>query len=518
MSIIQPNVDYTTKDFASLRLRLQGLARSVFPQWTDHNTPQFGTILLELYAFTGDITTFYQDNQARDLYWPTVQQRENAIRLGRQINFTLASARQASASERFSVPAAVTVAVPIPLGTKLRTADETSLPFRTTVAGEIAVGNSFVDLEIEQAALITGEGFASTGAPSQRYTTIQSPVIDRTTNVTAADGTYLEIDSFLDPDPLTNEAVDQNSKVFLIRINAFDQAQLLFGNGQVGKIPEGSVDLTYKTGGGLGGNVDAGEIRILEDSLIDLASNIAPVSVTNPLRASGGVDRVSVAQARSQGPASLRVLERSVTKEDFEIGALEVPGVARAVMVTSNQDAAVPENTGIIFVVAKGEQLPSGRVAPAVPSQTILDEVLNKVTVVRPHTLTFIPTTEAAPLREIDHSTRIFVSAGKIATEVGASVRASINDFYAAQLANGTPNPDIDFGANITQADGTVISELAWSDVLNAIRDTEGVRKVDEGPQGLLLNGLRSSVTLGPRDFPVVGTIQVIDGDTGAAI
>lgn len=518
MSLLQPNVDYTQKDFRNLRLRLQGLVRSVFPEWTDFNTASFGNMMLELKAFSADVVTYYQDNQAREAYWPTVSQRQNALRLGRQTNYRLASAQPSTTTGRFSLPSVAANDVPIAEGTRVRTADLTAVNFRTSAAGQIDAGQSFVDIPLEQATLVQFEGFASTGAPNQRYQTKQNPVIDNTIEVTAANGTYLEVESFLDPDPLTSGPINSASRVFVSLRDAFDRAILLFGNGQVGAIPEGDVQVNYKIGGGVVGNVDAGQIIILDEQIFDVLSSLQPVSVTNPVPASGGVDRVSVVQARTLAPASLRVLERSVTKEDFEIGALEVPGVARAVMVTSNEDATVAENTGIVFVVAKGAQLASGRIAPSTPSTTQLAEVLNKITVERPPTLTFVASTEAAPFREIDVSTRIFLESGTLPEVVGPAVRESINDFFAAQLADGTPNPSIDFGANIKQADGTVISELAWSDIYNAIRDTEGVRKVDEGPQGLLLNGLRSSVTLGPRDFPVVGTILVVDGDTGGAI
>lgn len=56
MGLLARATDYTNKDFDSLRLRLQSLARSVFPTWTDFN---FGNILLELYAFVLDVVVIY---------------------------------------------------------------------------------------------------------------------------------------------------------------------------------------------------------------------------------------------------------------------------------------------------------------------------------------------------------------------------------------------------------------------------------------------------------------------------
>ena len=48
------------------------------------------------------------------------------------------------------------------------------------------------------------------------------------------------------------------------------------------------------------------------------------------------------------------------------------------------------------------------------------------------------------------------------------------------------------------------------------IRDTEGVRKVGDRSGDLKLNGLPADVTLGIKEFPVLGNVALIDGDTGA--
>jgi hypothetical protein len=516
MALFPVNVDFTQKDQKALRLRLQGLIRSVFPKWTEFNIANFGNIVIESFAFTGGVMTFYQDNQARELFWPTVTQRANAIRHGRLINFSLSSAQPSTTTERFSLPSTALVGVDIPEGSRVRTPN--GISFRTTIVGRIEVGSTFDDVAVEQAQKITGETFSSSGGPNQRFITQQSPVIDGTLEVVALDGTYLEVASFLDPDPVTGTTIGSASRVFVVLGDPFNRAIILFGNGKTGKIPEGVITVDYKIGGGTDGNVDADQIIVLEDTLRDDTSAIASVSVTNPTASAGGVDRVSVLAARALGPQSLRVLERSVTKEDFEINALSVPGVARAAMVTSNEDSAVQENEGFLLIVAKGQKLTSGRIAAAIPSSTTLDQVNTKVTVEKPQTLTFVVNTAAATLRAINISARVFLAQGVVPATVGQSVRDAIDDFFAAQLADGTANPDIDFGANIKQADGTTISEIAWSDVFNAIRDTTGVRKVDEGPQGLLLNLLRSSVTLSPRDFPIVGTVALVDADTGLAI
>lgn len=518
MALFPPTVDYTSRDQRTLRLRLQGLARSVFPEWTDYNRSNSGNVILEGEAFVGDVVAHYQDRQAREAFWPTVTQRVNAIRLGRQTSFVMPSATSARTTLRFSLPSPAVKRVPILEGTRARVPSADGPRFRTTEEAEILVGQTQVDVPAEQAILVSDEVFASTGAPNQQFITAQNPVIDNTFVIIADDGEYLQVTSFLDRDPVTDGLIDQASRVFVVLPDPFDRGVILFGTGLVGKIPEGSILVSYKIGGGVIGNVETGQVKRLEDQILDVDGGVVQISVTNVIPGDGGSNRMSVLEARVRAPAARRTTNRSVTKDDYENAARRINGVARAAMITSNEDASVQENEGVIVVVAKGAQLPSGRIQPATPSQQTLDAILEEVENEQPPTLTFTLTAQAAPFFTVNVATRVYLAQGFTTPTVGTNVRNAIKDFFAAQLETGVDNPTIDFGANIKQVDGTVISEIIWSDLFNAIRDTDGVRKVDEGTQGLLLNGLRQSVSLNPRDFPVVGTISIVDADTGLAL
>src|SRR5574341_105908 len=111
MALLAQATDYTDKDFDSLRLRLQNLVRSVFPEWTDFNVASFGNLLLELYAFVGDVLGFYQDNQARESRIATATQRKNLIALTKLLGFRPAGARAATADVTFTL--AATPAAPV---------------------------------------------------------------------------------------------------------------------------------------------------------------------------------------------------------------------------------------------------------------------------------------------------------------------------------------------------------------------------------------------------------------------
>src|ERR1041384_5945081 len=122
MGLLARASDYTDKDFDSLRLRLQSLVRSVFPDWTDFNVASFGNILLELYAFVLDALVVYQDNQARESRILTATQRKNLIALCKLLGFRPAGARAATVEESFTLAVAPIANVVLPQGTRVRTA------------------------------------------------------------------------------------------------------------------------------------------------------------------------------------------------------------------------------------------------------------------------------------------------------------------------------------------------------------------------------------------------------------
>jgi hypothetical protein len=506
----QPNVDLTDRDFASLRLRLIGLARSVFPTWTDFNTANFGNILLELFAFVGDVLNYYVDSSALNAYWPTMNQRIAAIRLGRLINFKLAGAVAATVDLTFSLPSVAAVVVTIPAGTRCRSKDPTNpVTFRTIADGTIGIGQSSVIIAAEQATA-EQDVFQSSGAPNQEFTLSKKPYLDDSAEPSAANGAYSEVLSFLGSGP--------SDRTFVILVDQFDQGRVRFGNGANGEIPQGTITVDYKTGGGALGNVDEGQITIIEGVILNGAGQVSPLRVTNADKSSGGDDRMSLAQARSLGPQTLRTTTRTVSKDDFEINALKVAGVARSLMATSNESSAIQENTGILYVIAKGVHLASGATLGATPSSALLDEVEEMVTVTFPHTLTFTLEVRAAEYTTIAVSTRVYFSTGATPATVAQTIVDNLKDHFAVLDFEGNANAAVDFGANLKDTEGTITATMPWSDIFNVVRDTVGVREVDAGPIGLLLNSLRSSVLIGSLKFPKLGTMTILNADTGATV
>ncbi|MCX4970485.1 putative baseplate assembly protein [Streptomyces sp. NBC_00654] len=90
---------------------------------------------------------------------------------------------------------------------------------------------------------------------------------------------------------------------------------------------------SYRTGGGLRGNVARSTLRVLRSAIPYVAR------VENRRPALGGVDGESVESARVRGPMTLRTLHRAVVPHDYELLAREIaPDAARVHCIRAGED------------------------------------------------------------------------------------------------------------------------------------------------------------------------------------
>jgi hypothetical protein len=178
-------------------------------------------------------------------------------------------------------------------------------------------------------------------------------------------------------------------------------------------------------------------------------------------------------------------------------------------MLTSNEDPTIAENAGILYVIPKS---PS---PGAMPTPALKNLVLRQVTEVFPCTLTFQVSVQDPVYKTLDIAARIFLRQGNDANNVRDRVRANLAAYFRVSEPDGTPNPLVDFGFNIKDAEGNAVGEVAWSDIFNVVRDTTGVRKMGDARLDLTLNGLPADVRLNVREFPILGNVTLRNGTTG---
>src|SRR4051794_16754536 len=85
-----PTIDYTNKDFQSLRSAMLSLARYRVPEWTDRSPADLGMLLVDLFAYIGDVVLYYQDRIANESFLLTAVERCSVLNALRLIGYELA--------------------------------------------------------------------------------------------------------------------------------------------------------------------------------------------------------------------------------------------------------------------------------------------------------------------------------------------------------------------------------------------------------------------------------------------
>ncbi|MGG6266449.1 putative baseplate assembly protein [Leptolyngbya sp. AN10] len=122
-------------------------------------------------------------------------------------------------------------------------------------------------------------------------------------------------------------ASDRFARDFVVEMEEDGQAQLRFGDDQLGRkpLPGTQFEATYRIGNGIAGNVGAEAIAHL------YAQPEGVIKVRNPLPATGGVEPEPLDQVRFQAPQAFRERRCAVTEADYADFAQQFPGVQRAV-------------------------------------------------------------------------------------------------------------------------------------------------------------------------------------------
>lgn len=500
-NILPPSIDYSDRDFDSLRARIFDLIRSVFPTWDNDSVANFGNILIEGFCFIGDVLNYYQDNQAREGRFGFVTLRRNMIALTKLINYTLpgASAATADISLKITNPEQLSGIVvpsktPVIVSTKAIT-NPVRGEIQSDILFDISAGEYDAIVPWEHSLTQTPFVTASSGKANQRILMPFGPFLQESDYVdTATQGPWLRVSSFLNSGP--------NDPHYRIDVDQNERAEFIFGDGKTGVIPVGNITMGYKTGGGISGNVEGGSLQKIETAFVDSNGNPAYLTATNVSAASGGAPRQTVNGARIQAPESLRVQNRTVSREDYEINARRVNGVGRALYLTRDQEVSIPENRGKLWIIP----LNGGEA-----SQQLRDEVLTMVTVTYPNTVTHRIEVLSASYKKIDVVITVYLQPKQSASAARAAIVAALEDFFEPMMADRTPNPNVDFGYNYRDHDDNAAPEVSWSDVTNIVRDLrQYVRKID--PNRCTLNGLVSDVGFATWQFPTLGDVKVING------
>lgn len=334
-----PVIDYTSRDYESIRADMIRLIRARIPQWTADNPSDFGVALVEAFAYGTDTLHYYLDRIANEAYLDTAIQRESLYSIAAMFNYTPRAATPAQVDLEFAnsttnevvVPRLTRVQASVPDSSGLfvrnfETQEEVTLPAGTATAvsktpGVTATeGRTYVDETLG----------VSNGYVGQKFVLPRTSVLPSSVTITTQLGIGDSVISWSEVDDLDD--ADPTDKVFQVVRRTDGSSVVVFGDGLHGDIPglHAVVRATYRVGGGSGGNVPASSITTVVQPVL------YGVTVTNPDAASGGRNAESLDSIRINAARSFRSRDRAVTTADFKAVAESASGVEKAKAVGNN--------------------------------------------------------------------------------------------------------------------------------------------------------------------------------------
>ena len=260
MTVERPITDYTNRDYASLLASMLDLAALKFPEWTDRSENDLGRLLLESFAYVGDVLLYYQDRIANEAFLSTAVERRSIIDLLSLIGYTLATPAPATAELTIEAPNDTTDPIQIDVGATFATKASLGNPAIEFVF--LPVDNSPLVIERDgtggiktypnqnanspERKLIVTHGTViqneevgiSSGDANQGFPLIQRPILlSRNPN----EETYLivEVDAgngferWQRRGTLVNSF--SNDAHFLVQVNELDNADIIFGMDNMAK-------------------------------------------------------------------------------------------------------------------------------------------------------------------------------------------------------------------------------------------------------------------------------------------
>jgi len=516
--VLPRSLDYTDKDFDSLRARFISLIKSVpnFAGWTDFSPTDPGTYLVEAACFIGDILAFNMDANGREAKWGTASQRRSLLRLAKQIAYKPLGASAGRAVVTVTVTGH-SADVTYSHGSIIKTKSLPSVDFQTLTDLVLTVTTPTNTVEVENSTNCS-ETYSATLAANQKYTLRQSPYLEGSLQFSTAEGDWDEVVDFLKS--------KASSRHYTVDVDSEGVATLTFGDGVVGAIPSGEAALSYKIGGGLAGKVEAGAICDPQGTFYDALGDPVTITATNADRAVGADDPETVASIKVRAPATLKLGNRTVSREDFETVARGVTGVGRALMLAKAQDPAVDHNCGALWIVPTG----LGFLTPSIRT------AITTAFVTYPYGPSFALDVFDPWYLDVTVAARVYLGGSSIPALVKADILKNLQAWFALTTTdadgNVVDNPNVNFGYYVQDVYGDPVGSLALSDLFNVIRDTAGVRKIGGNPEDFQLSSARvktsgstvvqtsgyHDLTIMPREFPRFAALTLVNGDTGETL
>ena len=507
-------LDYTCRDFTAIRAQLVGLAKGLMPEWqTAGEASDFGTLLLELFSYMGDVMHYYIDRTASEAFLGTALRRQSILYIADMLGYRPIGQQAASVGLEFKRsapfdPERPDPPVTLPVGTRIYNATDNAddlVVFELNQAVTLEPGQTIPDPKIinpPQLPVFATEGITvrdsllgiSKGAPNSEFRIQDKGVVFNTVSIRSSEGGQTLSWAFVTDLSLARPT----QTAFTTFLDDTDYTHVVFGDNASGRIPPVNAELyvTYRFGRGARAN-DLGP-----GAVNTIASSTAPgvdlydISVTNLASPLGGTDPETVDAMRQSIPrAAARIKSRAVTLNDYADLAMQVPGVAKSV------------SHGTVYTAVHVRIAPQEGKSDA----SYMQRLINDVEYYMKDKVIVGSTVYAEPVNVEELWMNTYIRVLVHVTE--GFNRSSVHQQVESVIRQALHFNAVDFGTTVTigkiyraalAVQGVEWCELMWLDITPPNATQDKAMAVGIEPAGQQVNDLLTNELLIPRIEPTV--------------
>jgi hypothetical protein len=346
-------IDYTSRDFAALKADLVDLIKErTNTTWDPTDYSDLGNVLVETFAYMGDIMSHYLDRIANETTIDTAIQRKTLLSFAKLYDYVISGPTPATVNVTFTNISNSTLDIPI--GTQviapLSFGEYSEVYFETTTSATAVVPGAFITLPCQEGKTVNTDKpdlidstfnialpanlGTSDGRATQSFTIPESGIVNNSITVYVgqgvAFGNWTYVDNLFESGP--------GDRVFTTTPNEDGTIDVVFGDNVNGSIPPSGqlISATYKVSVGSAGNIKSLSITELTFFPGNLDPQITSYfTVSNSSPASGGADGDTTVNIKNKIKAAVSTRRRAVTLEDFSYLANLAEGVGKASAASS---------------------------------------------------------------------------------------------------------------------------------------------------------------------------------------
>lgn len=346
-------IDYTSRDFAALKADLVDLIKErTNTTWDPTDYSDLGNVLVETFAYMGDIMSHYLDRIANETTIDTAIQRKTLLSFAKLYDYVISGPTPATVNVTFTNISSNTI--DIPTGTQvmapLSFGAYSEVYFETTTSATAIVPGASITLPCQEGKTVNTDKpdlidstfnialpanlGTSDGRSTQSFTIPESGVVNKSITVYVgqgvAFGNWTYVDNLFESGP--------NDRVFTTSPNEDGTVDVVFGDNVNGAIPQSGqlISATYKLSVGSAGNIKSLSVTELTFFPGNLDPQITSYfTVSNSAPASGGTDGDTLINIKNKIKAAVSTRRRAVTLEDFSYLANLAEGVGKSSAASS---------------------------------------------------------------------------------------------------------------------------------------------------------------------------------------